>query len=476
MAQAQTNTRQVAVILAAGQGIRMRSPKAKVLHPVLGRPMIAWVVEAALGAGVDRSAVVVGHQAEAVEAELKGRFSGTDLVFPRQLEQRGTGDAVRCALAAADGFDQVLILCGDTPAVDADLLERILAAHEASGHALTVASFQMDDPTGYGRIVRDGQGAVCAIEEEADCSDAQRTIDEVNAGIYVVEGTHLARALSALTTDNVQGELYLTDIVAWMSGHGHGVGAHLLPDANAAAGINTRGQLSALDNVLRRRLLHVLMEGGVTVLDPGTVRVEHGVTVGPDTILAPGVMLTGRTRVGAGCRIDQGCVLHDATLADGVHLKPYVVADSVSLGAQAVAGPFAHLRPGTVLQDGAKVGNFVEIKKTTLGPGSKANHLSYLGDAQIGAGVNVGAGTITCNYDGTHKHQTVIEDEVFIGSDTQLVAPVRLGRRATIAAGTTVTEDVPPGALALSRSPQVTKEGYDESHRRPREEAAKAGD
>ena len=460
-----------AVVLAAGLGTRMRSARAKVLHEVLGRPMVQYPLAAALEAGADRVAVVVGHQADAVAAAARGVPGDHELVFVHQEVQGGTGHAVACAEAATEGLDEVLILCGDTPALDGATLRALRAAHREAGAALTLTSFRLEDPTGYGRVVRGGDGAALRIVEHRDATADQRRLDEVNAGIYVVERALLYDALARCSTDNAQGELYLTDVVELAAGEGRRVEVFALEDARRAAGVNTREQLGELERFLLAERCRALMLAGVTLEDPSSVRIEAGVTVGPDSRIGAGVQLLGATRLGESVRVEVGCVLRDTAVDDGAHLKPYVVTEQAHLGPGVVAGPFAHLRPGAVLRDGARVGNFVEMKKTVLGPGSKANHLTYLGDCEVGAGVNVGAGTITCNYDGTDKHRTVIEDGVFIGSDTQLVAPVTIGRRATVAAGTTVVHDVPAGALVLSRAEQVVREGYDERHRRPREEA-----
>ncbi len=464
----------VAIVLAAGKGTRMRSARTKVLHEVLGRPMVAYPVAAALGAGADRVAVVVGHQREAVSAAVQAALPDADagrVSLVEQTEQNGTGHAVMCAREVASGFGEVLIACGDTPALDAATLRTMVEAHRRSGAALTVATFVVQDPTGYGRIVRDPPNHVQRIVEHRDASDAERLIDEVNAGLYLGRADLVFGALERVGTDNAQGELYLTDVVELLARDGEQVDAFVLEEPRRVAGINTRVQLAELEAFLLAERRVALMEAGVTMHDPESVRVEAGVEIGPDTVLGPGVQLLGATRVGSGVQIDVGCVVRDTILGDGVHLKPYVVTDQASLSEGAVAGPFAHLRPGADLRERSKIGNFVEMKKTVLGPGSKANHLTYLGDTDVGQGVNIGAGTITCNYDGVNKHRTVIEDEVFIGSDTQLVAPVTVGARATVAAGTTVTRDVPPGALVLSRTKQTSIEGYDERKRKPREEA-----
>ena len=447
----------------------MRSTLAKVLHPVCGRPMIAHVLDAALGAGADRLAVVVGHQAEDVRASLTATFPNADLHTPLQAEQNGTGHAVQCAAKATEGFDELLVLCGDTPNLNTATLAALRQAHAASGAELTVVTFTLDDPTGYGRAITDGAGRMTAIVEHRDADDAQRAVREVNAGVYLGARDLVFDALSRVDAANAQGEIYLTDIVALLTQAGHHVAPFCLDDPQRVAGVNTRVQLATLEARMLSDRVTALMEAGVTFENPQNVRVEAEVTIGQDTTLATGVHLLGTTTVGSGCRIEAGCVLRDCTLGDGVHLKPYVVAESTTLGDGATAGPFTHMRPGTTLGEGAKLGNFVETKKAVLGKGAKASHLTYLGDCEVGDGANIGAGTITCNYDGAYKHKTVIGKEVFIGSDTQLVAPVTIGDRATVGAGTTVTMDVPPGALIVTRAERRVIEGYDARHRQPRE-------
>ncbi|MGB0590276.1 MAG: bifunctional UDP-N-acetylglucosamine diphosphorylase/glucosamine-1-phosphate N-acetyltransferase GlmU [Myxococcota bacterium] len=458
-----------AVVLAAGQGTRMRSSMAKVLHPVLGRPMLAHVLDAARSAGADRLAVVVGHQAEAVRSNLSSLFGGVDLHTPLQAEQLGTGHAVQCAASATEGFDELLILCGDTPNLNAATLHTLRVAHASSGADVTVVTFEVPDPTGYGRMIRGQDGALTEIVEHRDATEDQRAICEVNAGVYLGDRDLIVAALSKVGTANAQGEVYLTDIVSVLAGEGHRVLAHILDDPQRVAGVNTREQLSILEQRMLSDRLQSLMSEGVSLEDPSGVRIETTASVGADTTLATGVQLLGTTSIGAGCRISAGCVLTDCTIGDGVHLKPYVVAEGAIIGDGATAGPFTHLRPGTVLGEASKVGNFVETKKATLGKGAKASHLSYLGDCEVGDGSNIGAGTITCNYDGSYKHKTVIGKEVFIGSDTQLVAPVNIGDRATVGAGTTVTVDVPPGSLVVTRGERRVIEGYDARHRQPRE-------
>jgi len=460
-----------ALILAAGKGTRMRSQLAKVLHPFLGRQMILTLVEAAFRAGVDRVVPVVGHQAERVERAVKHAYPSWSLGFAVQADQRGTGHAVQVGLGEAGEARYVLVIYGDTPLLAPRTLAALIEQHKRSGDDLTIATFRADDPTGYGRILRGPDGAVRRIVEHADATEDERAITEVNAGMCIGTREALATALADLAPHNAQGEIYLTDVVQKLTHAGTPVGCFTLNDPIEAAGVNTRAQLTDLEEVALRRLRALWMDRGVTMQDPGSIRIEREVEIGQDTLLGPNVQLLGRTRIGTGCRIDAGAILDGCEIGDGVHVKAYCVATGARLATSVEIGPFAHLRPGTVLGEKAKIGNFVETKKAKIGARSKASHLSYLGDCEIGKDVNVGAGTITCNYDGFDKHVTVLEDGVFVGSDTQLVAPVRVGKNATIAAGTTVTADVPEGALALARTPQTNKEGYWERRRKPREEA-----
>lgn len=447
-----------AVILAAGQGTRMKSALPKVLHPVLGLPMYAHVVRAVREASVARVVLVVGHGREALEADVAARFDHS-VQCALQERQLGTGDAVRAGIAPLQGFDGwVLVLCGDTPLVRRELVEALMDAARRSDGALAMLTSEVAEPAGYGRIVRGADGAVQRIVEHKDASAEQRAIREVNPGIYAIRAPFLRAALARLTTNNAQGELYLTDVVEQAAARG---GVNTLPWPFAETqGVNDRAQLAQCEAALRLRRANELARSGVTVRDPNTTYVEISVNVAPDAVLEPNVHLRGSTSIAAGAHIETGCVLTDVQVASGAHLKPYTVAAQSSIGSDAETGPFTHLRPDSVLDEGAKVGNFVEMKKTRLGRGSKASHLSYLGDGEIGADVNIGAGTIFCNYDGFNKHKTVLEDGVFIGSDSQLVAPVRVGKGAYVGTGTTVTMDVPDGALALSRVRQANKEGY----------------
>jgi bifunctional UDP-N-acetylglucosamine pyrophosphorylase/glucosamine-1-phosphate N-acetyltransferase len=448
-----------AVILGAGKGKRMRSERAKVLHPIAGRPMIDYVVRAALRAGAGRICVILGNQAAEVRRALAPH--ARRLTFCLQREQKGTGHAVLMASRHLAGLaGDALILNGDVPAVRGDLLRRLVQEHRARGAALTLVTAHPADPTGYGRIVRDPSGGIARVVEERDARPEEREIREINCGLYVVDCGLLFPALRRLTPANAQREIYLTDLVRLLRADGHRVAALPHGDAEEVLGVNTRRELAAAGRLLHARKAEALMERGVTFLDPDHTYVDSDVRVGPDTILYPAVHLRGRTRIGRGCSVEPGCVIRDSVLGDGVRVLPHSVITASRLRDGAQVGPFAHLRPQSDIGARARIGNFVEVKKSRIGEEVKAGHLSYLGDARLGRRVNVGAGTITCNYDGRRKHVTVLEDDVFIGSDTQLVAPVRVRRGAYVGAGTTVTRDVPAGALALSRAPQQNREGW----------------
>jgi bifunctional UDP-N-acetylglucosamine pyrophosphorylase/glucosamine-1-phosphate N-acetyltransferase len=452
------------VILAAGRGTRMRSERAKVLHTIAGKALVLWVLDAALELAPRRVAVVVGHEAAAVralcEAHLRGREAAA-VAFPLQAKQRGTGDAVRAAMPSLAGFaGEVVILYGDVPGLCAATLARLVARHRRSGAALSLLTATVADPTGYGRIRRRADGAVAAIVEERDLTPADRAIREINPGIYCTSSAFLEGALRRLRADNAQGEHYLTDIVGIAVADGLPVTTLAVEDADEVAGINSRAELATFEARVRRTLVDRWMDAGVTFHDPATAYLEEAVVIGPDTEIGPNVQLLGRTRLGRGCRVDGTALLRDVEVGDRVHLRLGIVIAECRIGDDAVIGPFAHLRPGTELAPRVHIGNFVETKKARVGAGTKANHLTYLGDAEIGAGTNIGAGTITCNYDGFAKHKTVIGDRVQIGSDTQLVAPVTVGDDAYVGAGTTVTRDVPPGHLVVSRVPQRHVPGW----------------
>ncbi len=439
-----------AVILAAGKGTRMKSAQPKVVHPVAGRPMVTFPVDRARQLGCQPTVLVVGHGAEAVQALLADH----PVSFAVQDEQLGTGHALLCARQALQGFaGTLLLLCGDVPLLRDETLEQLIAEHEKNHAAVTVLTAQLAEPFGYGRVLREGD-EVLGIVEEKDASREQKLIREINTGIYAFEAPFVFEALSGVGCENAQREYYLTDVLAAARSAGRRVGAVVLEDADEAMGINDRVQLAQASTVMRRRINERLMREGVTLVDPEQTYIEPQVEIGADTLIYPGVCLGGATRIGSGCLIEAQVTIRDCRLDDNIHVKAGSVLEGSQIGPETAIGPMAHLRPGTVLAGHNKIGNFVETKKSYIGLGSKASHLTYIGDAELGANVNIGCGTITCNYDGVNKHKTIIEDDVFVGSDTQFVAPVRIGRNSLIGAGSTITKDVPANALALSRSEQ----------------------
>jgi len=456
------------IILAAGLGTRMKSATVKVLHHAAGRPIIDYVVDLANGLGSAQPIVIVGHQRERVQSALGDRAR-----FAVQEQQLGTGHAVLQAEPHAAKSGRVLILSGDVPLTRPETLQRLIDEHERDQNALTLLTMKLDDPAMYGRIVRDDNNAVVRIVEAKDASADEKRINEVNAGIYVFEADSLFDNLRNLSTNNAQGEYYLTDLLAVLRNSGKRVGAVVASDPIEALGVNSRSELATVEAEIQRRVVHQLMANGVTFRNPATVVIDSTVTIGNDTVVYPFVTLEGTTSIGRDCVIEPGVHLINVAVHDNVHIKTGTVAEDAIIESEAAVGPYAHLRPGTVLGKHVKVGNFVETKKAVFGEGAKASHLSYIGDAEIGADVNIGAGTITCNYDGVNKHKTVLEDGVFIGSDSQLVAPVRVGKGAYIGAGSTITKDVPADALALSRAPQRVIEGWATKKREERAAAKK---
>lgn len=451
-----------AIVLAAGKGTRMKSRLAKVLHEANGLPLAWYPIKRALELRCDPVVVVVGHQGEEVRASLERHFPDAPLRFVIQEEQRGTGHAVLCAKRALRGHDgRVLILYGDVPLLTAPTLRKLMTA--GKGRRLALLSMRPADPAGYGRVIREGRAAR-AIVEHKDASAKERQIEECNAGIYDCDAKFLWRALAKVTSANAQGEYYLTDLVAaaWDAKEPAAVVEAPIEEVQ---GVNDRVELASASRVLRLRIAERHMRAGASLIDPETTYIGEQVKLGVDVIVEPNVRLEGSTRIGAGSRIGFGSLISESAIGREVEVRPYSVLDEATVGEGSVIGPFARLRPESRLGAKVRIGNFVEIKKSTLGDESKANHLAYLGDASIGKGCNVGAGTITCNYDGTLKHRTELGDGVFIGSDTQLVAPVKIGKGAYVAAGSTVVEDVPAGALALSRQRQVNKEGWVELRR-----------
>ena len=454
-----------AVIMAAGMGKRMKSTLPKVLHPVAGRPMLWYMASLARRVADSAVGIVVGHEGKKVRDFLQGaEASLAPFSVVEQTEQRGTGHAVQQAKKILvknnhSVADHCLILNGDTPLLTESTVRALLAQHQADKATVSILTTELEEPHGYGRVIRGQDGRVRCIVEEGDASPEEQAITEVNVGTYVVEGTFLFHALETLTPQNAQGELYLTDIVQVAVNQGLRVSAMAAHERHETVGINNREHLAFAEKQMRGRICTRWMHAGVTLLDPDRTRIDDEVIIGRDSLLYPGVSLEGHTQIGEACVIRSQSRVTDSLIGDHVVIQDSCVLTGAVVDSDAAIGPFAHLRPGTRVRRRAKVGNFVELKQVDLGEDSKASHLSYLGDAVIGQGVNIGAGTITCNYDGFRKEQTVIEDHVFIGSDTQLIAPVRVGRGAIVGAGTTLTQDVPPDALGISRQLQVNREG-----------------
>lgn len=462
-----SESERIAVVLAAGKGTRMRSAVPKVLHEAGGRPLLEWVVRAAREAGCSRVMVVVGHGAEAVQEA----FAGEGFTWVVQEEQRGTGHALAQVREEAEGPATLLVLSGDAPLIRGATLRGLAEAAEDGWGAMATAV--LEEPGSLGRVVG-AEGRLERIVEAADASAQERAIRRVNSGFYALPAPEIFTYLDRLSPDNAKGELYLTDAVTAAAGE-RPVRLLDLEDPDEALGVNTRRDLARVHRRLGAREVERVMAEGATVLDPAGTTIAAGVCVGRDTVIHPGVSLLGHTEVGPGCTLHQGAWLRDSRLGEGVTVEPYSVLDGAEVGAGCRVGPFARLRPASVLLEGARVGNFVEVKNASLGPGAKANHLAYVGDAAVGAGSNIGAGVVTCNYDGRAKHRTEIGREAFIGSDTMLVAPVSVGDGASTAAGSVVTKDVPDGALAVARTRQRNVPDWAE-HRRSLAERAGAQD
>jgi bifunctional UDP-N-acetylglucosamine pyrophosphorylase/glucosamine-1-phosphate N-acetyltransferase len=450
------------VILAAGKGTRLKSSLAKVLHRAGGRMLVEQIVRSCEPLKARATVVVVGHQAEQVAAVVEPLAALTVLQQP----QNGTGQAMQIAKRALGHAKFAVVLPGDAPLVRTDTLKALIAAHHNGNAAATVLSAVLADPSGYGRVVRKSETAVSAIVEESQLTDEQREINEINSAIYCFTLEKLWPALAQVRPNNKHRELYLTDAIAVLNAKGETVLAQVAADSREVLGCNTRADLAEVDRVFRERKRNTLMDDGVTIQLPETVLIDPDVTAGEDTIIEPGVQLLGKTKIGARCTIGTGSVLTDAILGDDVTVEPHCVVAQSRLDDRVIIGPFARLRPDNHLKAGARIGNFVELKKSTIGEGTKAMHLSYLGDAKIGTKSNIGAGTITCNYDGFHKYPTSIGNKVFIGSDSALVAPVRIGDGAYIAAGSTITENVPSDGLGIARGRQVNKPGWAAKKRR----------
>lgn len=443
----------VAVILAAGEGKRMRSDLPKVLHRVAGKTLVGHVISAVEEAGIEEIILVVGHGGDKVQAELGPKFK-----YAWQEKQLGTGHALAQARDLAQGAETIVVLCGDTPLLRPQTLAHLVAEHRKQKAAATLLVAEVQDPTGYGRVVRDAQGRVQKIIEERDADENIRAIKEINSGTYCFDASRLWPALAEIRPENAQGEYYLTDVIALFCRQGEVVQAVLCTDPEEILGVNDRVQLACAGKILRRRINEELMLKGVTLVDPDNTYIDAGVEVGRDTIIFPFTFLEGKTSIGSGCTLGPHATIRDSRIGDDTVIT-YAVIQECTIGAWCQVGPFAYLRPGTVLADRVKVGDFVEIKASRIGEGSKVPHLTYLGDAMVGKEVNIGAGTITCNYDGHKKWPTIIGDGAFIGSNTNLVAPVEVGEKALIGAGSTITENVPAGALALGRARQVNLAG-----------------
>jgi len=457
-------------IMAAGKGTRLKSKRPKVLHEIGGRPLLLHVIAAAEAiAPPDRIFCIIGHQADSVRTVAVS----TGVTFVTQPEQRGTGHALQM-LKRYLTFNELkppqhlLVLSGDVPLIRPETLQRMCAFHIEQKAAMTILTAVPDDPTGYGRVIRQSEGSpeVLAIVEQKDLKPDQLATPEINSGIYCFETASLFANLNRLSNQNATGEYYLTDVAGLLAAEGKRVIAIQADSVDEVLGANTIAEMMHLDAAMRLANARKLMANGVTIFRPETTVIDATVEVGPDTTIEPYVQLLGNTRIGPDCRIRSYSVIQNSTLGDGVLVRNGCILDQATVGRNAILGPYAHLRPASNIGEDAHVGNFVETKNIHLGRGSKANHLNYLGDADIGANVNVGAGAITCNYDGVHKHKTTIGDGVFVGSDSTLVAPVTVGDGAYIAAGSSITEDVPPGALALGRSRQTTKPGWVSSRKK----------
>ena len=457
------NNKIITIILAAGLGKRMKSGLAKVLHPVAGIPMILYPVKVAEEISSERIIVVVGHQADSVKDAIAGR--NVDIVL--QGEQKGTADAVRLAMNSLIEYKGVvLVLCGDVPLINSKTISGLISAHRDRGAIMTVLTTEVEDPSGYGRIVRSSDGSILRIAEERDADNEIKRIKEINSGTYVFDSLFLSEVLREIKSENAQREFYLTDSIETGLKKGFKVYAYKTIEREEIIGINSRNELAMANIIMRRRINNRHMLNGVTMINPDNTYVGMDVSIGQDVTIYPGATIEGNTTIGSRSVIYPNSRIVNSQIGSDVNIKDSSVIEDSRIGDGSQVGPFAHLRPGTILDKNVRIGNYVELKKAFMGEGSKANHLTYLGDAEIGSDVNIGAGTITCNYDGKKKHRTTIGDGVFVGSDVQFVAPVKIGEGAFIAAGSTVTKDVPPGSLAISRVEQKNMEGWVEKRKK----------
>jgi len=460
----QTLSPVVTIILAAGKGTRMNTSLPKVLHTLRGRPLLDHVLDTAFSLGSGKVIIVAGHGADAVRSTVSQRPGDLEVVI--QEPQLGTGHAVLQCLDRLSGFEgTVLVLSGDVPGLQPETVRELARVRMEKGAALSVLTGHLEEPAGYGRIIRGSEGNIQEIREQKDLSEGQDSITEVNLGIYAFESSFLARELPKIGSDNAQGEYYLTDLIRSAVSSGSKAVSHITQDHTEALGINTLAELSGVEKMKNNRNLEKLMASGVQILDPDRTWIDDTVSIEPDAVIHPTAFLYGQTKIGAGSVIGPGAVITDSTIGREVVIKPFCVITDSSIDDEAEVGPFAHMRPGSEIRKSGKLGNFVETKQAVIGEGSKVSHLTYVGDAELGQGVNIGAGCVTANYDGFTKSRTVIEDGVFVGSGTMMVAPITIGKGSLVAAGSTLTQDVPPDALAIARSQQSIKEGWASARR-----------
>ncbi len=443
--------------MAAGLGTRMKSNLVKILHPLAGMPMLVYTLNLAKSLRPARVIAVIGHQAD----KVKDTFSDYDVNWAIQKEQKGTGHAVMQARSLLNNFNgTVIVLSGDTPLLKKETISELIKSHKSKGNRVTILTTELNNPYGYGRVITNADGKVERIVEEKDASETIKKARLINTGIYAFDKDFLFDSLSEIKPNNAQGEYYLTDVIGIAAKRGLEINAVNAGDSDEVMGINTRLELAKAEKVIRKRINDKWMLNGVTIIDPEVTFIDDSVDIGRDTIIYPNNFICGKTKIGEGCTIYPNSRIIDAEIGNEVKIKDSCLIEKSKIGDRASIGPFAHLRPHTELGRDVKIGNFVEIKKSVIKDGAKANHLTYLGDSHVGRNVNIGAGTITCNYDGFKKHRTAIGDNVFVGSDVQFIAPVKIGKGAIVAAGTTVTEDVPADSLVISRTKQISKKGW----------------
>ena len=443
-----------AIILAAGKGTRMKSKHPKVVHKVCGKEMVNHVIDVSKKSGVQDVVVILGHGSETVKESIP-----SDSQIAMQTEQLGTGHAVKMAKEYINDDDTIVVLCGDTPLVKEDTLRRLFAYHVEKGYVATVLTTKVDNPNGYGRIIRDNHEDLLKIVEQKDASEEEQLVNEINSGIYCFDGKSLRESLDLIDNNNAQGEYYLTDTIKIMRDRGQKVGAYNGSTIEELMGVNSRVELSKAEEIMRKRINTSHMVNGVTIIDVNSTYIESDVEIGNDTIVYPGVMLKGNTKIGSGCIIGMNCNISNSTIGDYTKVESSTIIDS-TVGENTIVGPYAYLRPNSNIGSHVKIGDFVEVKNATIGDNSKASHLSYIGDAYVGKNVNIGCGVVFVNYDGHHKFKSVVKDGAFIGSNSNLVAPVTVEEKGYIATGSTITDDVPQGALAIAREKQVVKEGW----------------